>query len=145
MPLDAVPAPTIGAASSAAPARAPNAPFEVGQDWSGRYKCPHGETLVIVHVERVEGTHVEGALLFRDPATGESGSYDVSGSYNASTGALALAAGAWIDAARGHPKESLSATVQGRTMTGWVGSPACQLSLEITDAPSSNTPFESND
>jgi hypothetical protein len=114
-------------------------PFVVGQDWSGHYTCPTRETLIIFHVEKVEASNLEGAVIFRDPATGTSGSYDVAGTFDA-TGHLTLRAGAWIEPARGHRPEDVIGVLKGREIIGYVGMATCQLALELGDSVVSTTP-----
>ena len=105
----------------------------VGQDWSGKFACSHGETLVILHVERVDGARVQGALLFREQATGAAGSYDVGGTFDFATGVITLEAGDWIDRPEGHTKERVTGVLHDRMITGSFGTPSCLLSLSLTD------------
>lgn len=122
---------TLPASTAVVPAAVST--FSVGQDWSGSYACGHAQSLVIVHIEGVEGAKIDGALLFRDQANGDSGSYDVSGTFDSSTGALSLRAGDWIDRPQGHSKEDLVGFVRDRTIGGYLGTPTCRLSLTLSD------------
>ncbi len=134
--VDATQTVTVPAPTAVVPAATGTA-FAVGQDWSGRYTCGRTQTLVIVNVESVEGERIHGVLLFRDQDSGDSGSYDVDGTFDSATGALSLKAGDWIDRPQGHTKADLVGLLRDRTIGGVLGTPAsgstCRLSLTLSD------------
>lgn len=137
-------APARSVAAAGSPTPTPGMPLAVGQDWSGKYTCAQGETLAIVHIERVEGVRIHGAFLFRHPLSGAAGSYDVSGTYEPATGRISFEPGAWIERPDGYVSVGFTAIVGQRTMKGRVDHPDCGLvSLELTAHLEEVPPLES--
>jgi hypothetical protein len=90
---------TSDASADAAPATTalaqpagPPSPFAEGQNWSGNYTCTSTGTMtLIIHAG---GTHVTAVNSFKKD--GQSGQFKMSGTYQAATRHLHLAAGDWI-------------------------------------------------
>lgn len=68
-------------------------------DWSGEYVCSQGLTRMTLRIERA-GPEVSGLFAFyahEDNPGVPSGCFELSGTYDAQTGAISLAPGAWLE------------------------------------------------
>lgn len=134
-------APVVDAAPEAAPADAapeaaapkpttavpvvPASLVAAGQVWSGNYVC-QGTGSMTLRITRAAGGSVSAVNEFKHHA-GKTGSFNMSGTFNAATRQLSLVAGAFIQQAPGIASVNLDGTVtaDGKTYAGRVVGAGC--------------------
>jgi hypothetical protein len=120
-PQDLPPSPTPSVQPT--PVAAP-AFMRSGDEWAGTYTCAQGRTDLVLHVERVMGSHVEAVFEFLHGPSNAGGSYRMRGTLN-DDGTVRLIPGAWIDQPPGYVTVGMSGRVQGDAFTGRIDNPSC--------------------
>lgn len=70
-------------------------PFHAGDHWRGTYTCPQGSTALDLVIVSVDGSDITDALFDYD-WNGVTGSFHLSGTFDAESGHATFLDGAWI-------------------------------------------------
>lgn len=109
-PVAAAPAPPPPRVLPVAAPALPENPFAVSRVWRGKYVCTQGLTDLAFRVTEVNGPRIAAVFGFFHEDSGASGSYRMSGFFDARSGRVSFEPGEWIE----RPPNYVTVSMKGR-------------------------------